>query len=291
MAINFTFDESSSSSLEIFGNVGARMGRGFVVTGLTCAAGDDPYDIMWKVMSGTIPGMPPQGDVITRGSYTMYLSRFEIKGVFSDTIRGVLWYENMTGATPTSVIITRSTRSTAYQTNHLPYPDTNGYYFLRCGWFTVDVHGDVIGVPTDTITTNLTRSATTFQCEMLKYGHPNDTLADYVDHVNENTWHGFSKGKLKIVEYSTTWSKYQGYTQTRIVIQEFGKGADWSKVEALRNNLTGRFIDPDPADVSAMLAEPYKYGLIWPSTPALAEEKGIIRFSANPIVDFSALGL
>lgn len=208
-----------------------------------------------------------------------YFTKLHIYPTVSPTIARVeLIYEslNFGGAVPSSYVIRN--RSYLLQSYTSVMPGTR--VPLRLGFD--DGSGTVI--PSDTAKIPFGRPCKAISITAIQYGTVVD-YSDYVGCVNVDVWQGKQRGYWRLDSFETEKSKYAGYTGisalavTKVV-------EDWSESEVLRDSRTNRYVDVPPAEITAMNARDYSYGIIWPISPP---GKGIMRVGLYPMTSFAVI--
>ncbi len=140
-------------------------------------------------------------------------------------------------------------------------------------------------VPADTCKVRFGRPCRAISVTSVIGGAVDESVGDRIGSVNIEVWKGKAPGFWRLDNYETSQAVYTGYTTiealavTKVV-------EDWSESEILRDSRTHRYVDVLPAEITAMNAKPYSFGLIWPIT---APGKGIMRVGLYPMTSFTSI--
>lgn len=277
-----------------------RIERGFQVDGID-TTGLDPASLIPGLL--TMSGMPAMGsahpDTVNAGG--LLLSNMVVVGILPDAVRGVLVYTTPGFATPSAYILTRSQRLVQHTEIVLP----NGVVLQVSKKVTVhhpstpeqEASGNPDGTDEEVTIKDYTpitvrRPVTQLVAEGIRVGSPDYDGADYVGYVNEETYKGRPAGSWLIEEFTTSYSKFQGYHNFRIVVSGNILGRYHSTFGILYNSTVGKHIEIDQDDVADTLAnDDYRYGFINSSAANVPPTEGFAHIGPYPTVKFADIGL
>jgi hypothetical protein len=247
--------------------------RGGLVVGLH----GDPSQALEQIIAAS--GMPKFGDVINSNGRTLYLKNIRAKAIGADMARVALTYDSVFSSETSSAYLIR-TRSylTTYETNMLPGTRVP----IRIDLYADPDHGFNV-VPADNVTFRFQRPMRSIEVSGLKFGAPptDDKYEKNIGYANAGPFRGLARGYWVLTDGGVDLSRYKGfYTWNLSALTR--NTEDWSETGILRDSRTGKFVNVLPADIAALLALPYDYGII-------GKRNGIIRVGPYPVTDFATL--
>lgn len=205
----------------------------------------------------------------------MVLTRIFLEPFTDTSAKGRIVYElpQFGGGPPSTYLITDDGEMRTLETNRMP----GTHEPLVCTWVDPVASsgsggGDVHNTITDRITYTIMAPLRVINVSALIYGRPNDGFQEAITFANDASWptsaypggtdglNPKGKGFWRLDKYRTTYSRWGGYFQleaqasTKVV-------EDWSETGTLRNVQTGRYVKVDPADLTALLAPDYSFGV------------------------------
>lgn len=280
-----TFDEITGFGADI-GTRGKRISRGFTLeeidTGIPAheIAGYVQFYTSAQDVNGV--GMTAMGSVHPDSRYSDALqTNIVIQGVMHNAVRGAVVYTaDPGGFTPLTYIVTRTRQMMQHTETILP----NGYIIKADH---IPTEGNPLaGYVSDYVPMTFRRTSPVVIFEGLKVGDPDDSGSDYQGYVNQGVFRGYPQGHWFLDDFTTSYSRYSGYSQFRIAIQRNILNRSWASFGTLFNSLVGRYVEVNPAHVFAAVGEPYAYGPIG-DTVGL----GFVHVGGYPTVDFASIGV
>lgn len=294
MPAQLILDTIDGASLELQGTAVKKVRTG-VITGVPTTDLADP--LLLETALSTI-GMPRAADNAP-GYGNLPISKIRAVGFCSDGVRVELTYETLSGVTPTAYVITRDSTTRYVRRNTIPgtrlpflipHTTTDGTTVDvpdDIGFETVAVNYSIISVSMVQLGSLQQQTATIPTLGQLDGGSglgvtaQVNALANRTNCVNDATWQGLPKGYWRFTRYLTQESRYQGYYST-VATAESPVIEDWSIVQILQDQRTGRFVDLTDNQMNAMNAAGYSYGKIFAS-------EGIARFGPYPMTSYSGI--
>lgn len=256
-------------------NGGSRVPRGFWLKDIDTST--DAFAIASYVKD--FPGMPGLGSACLDPGFPQLLATsIVIDAVAGNAVHGaIVFTDSNLGFTPTVYLVTRTRRMVQHTETVLP----NGEIL----WCTFnDSSGKTVAK--SLVPISVARPSPVVVIEGLKVGAPDDSAGDYHGYVNGDSYLGKDPGQLRLDDYTTTWSKYSGYSQFRCEVVGNILGRDWSVYGILYNSLVGKYVEVNQGDVMSAASDPYVYGTIG-STDGL----GFLHVGPYPTVSFNSIGL
>lgn len=202
-----------------------------------------------------------------------------IRGLLHDAVVGAVVYtQDPSGFTPTTYVVTRTRQPVQHMETILPdFPGQPGDV--------ITASLNVFTIPVDFVPMQFKRTSPVIIFEGLKVGEPDDSGSDYQGYVNQGEFRSKPTGHWYLDDYTTSYSRYSGYSQFRIAIQRNILGRDWRSWGTLFNAQVGKYVKVNPAHVADALDEPYKYGQIGPNY------NGFVCVGGYPTIDFESIGV
>jgi hypothetical protein len=275
MAAQLILDTVADSSLEVTANLPTKI-RGALVTGLT----GDPSTALDQVIGLLAANSLALGSTITLSGWAqpLFFHRLVARPLGSDSLRLQLIFDTDFGGQQSALIVRTRGYLTPYQTNMVPGTRIP----LKAPKWT-DPANAKNTVPADNVTFTIQRPMREISVSGVKFGAlpATGTYDGFIGYSNVGAWLGKNTGYWLITDGGADVSVYQGWYSFHLSAMTKNV-EDWSETGLLMNKQTGRYVEANNDDITALIGLPYQQGII-------GTKPGLMRWGPYPTTNYFPL--